>query len=144
MEYSGLGAKVKRVRRKRGSQKSKLSYPDDSEACRAVVKGSRKNVPCTGGTDGQMGVKVMSSRPKKACARDSDSRFGGGKAYSKSPFMGAQGPRAGNRTTSREPIKSWVKGNKGNRFDSFEQWDFGDDTKTQERACGRTEGSPIN
>ena len=129
MEYSALGAKVKRVRRK-GSQKSKLSYPDDSETCRAVVEGSKKNVPCTGGTDGQMGVKVTSKRPEKACARDSDSRFGGGKAYCKSPFMGAQGPRSGNGTISREPIKSWVKGNKGNRFDSFEQWDLGDDTKT--------------
>ncbi|CAF9938887.1 MAG: hypothetical protein ALECFALPRED_007918 [Alectoria fallacina] len=91
-EYSGLGAKAKRVRRKRGFQESKLSWPDDSEACRAVVEGSRKNVPCTGG---QMGVEVTSSRPKKARARDSDSRFRGGKAYSKSPFMGAQGPGAG-------------------------------------------------
>lgn len=121
--------------RKRSFQESKLSHPDDSEFGAWRAEGSRKNVQYAGG---QLGARVTSGRLKKAPARESDSCSHGGKFRSRCPFIGAQKPGAGNRDTSevvvessntrsREPIESWVKGNNGNSFENFEQWDFGDD-----------------
>lgn len=137
-DYSGLGGRSKRLPRKRSLQESKPSHLDDSESGASRAEGSRRNVQYAGG---QLSAKVTGSIPKKAPARESDSKLGRGKIRGKGPFMGAQEPGAGNRDTPevvvefwntrwQEPIESWVTGNEGNSFECFEQWDFGDEGET--------------
>ena len=126
-EYSSLGDGGKRLPRKRDFQESKLSHPDEYESESWRVEGSGKNLEGPGGTGGQLGAEVTSSRPRRTPASKPDSQVGSGRVRSEGPVMGAQRPRTGNTGNSQEPTESWASRNEGDGFESFEQWDLGDD-----------------